>query len=103
MVRGPSRRSVSGRETFLEFGKWSEDPTEGPEVVGELPGGLNVVGGTSQIFGNGWGPFRRSGSGQGNHPEVRKWSGDPSGGPEVVWGPYRRSGSGRGTILEVRK
>ena len=29
-------------------------------------------------------PYRRSGSGQGTVPEVRKWSGDPPEGTEVV-------------------
>ena len=58
-------------------------------------------------------PSQRSGSGQKTLPEVRKWSGDPSGNPEVVGyppgcvelvgRPFRRSGSGRDTLQEVRK
>ena len=52
-----------------------------------------------------------SGSGWETLPEVRKWSGDPLAGPEVVRGPLegpelvgrlsRRSGSGRETLPEV--
>ena len=65
---------------------------------------------------------RWSGSGRDTIPAVRKWSGDPPGGPEVVgrpsrriqnWSgdppggpevvcrPARRSGSGRETLPEV--
>ena len=65
-------------------------------------------------------PSRRSGSGLGTLPQVRKWSVDPPGGQEVldgsswrsgdppeglevVGGPSRRSGIGRGTLPVVRK
>ena len=34
---------------------------------------------------------------------VRKWSEDPSGGPEVFGRPSPRSGSGRETLPVVRK
>ena len=50
------------------------------------------------------GPSRMSGSGRGPYTKVRKWSGDPykgpnvvedhPGGPEVVGRPSRRSESG---------
>ena len=54
-----------------------------------------------------------SGSGWETLPEVRKWSGDPLAGPEVVRSPIggpelvgrlsQRSGTGRETLPEVRK
>ena len=57
--------------------------------------------------------FQRCGTGRETLPKVRKWSGDPPGGPEevgrpslrseVVGRPSRRSGSGRETFPEVRK
>ena len=51
-------------------------------MVGDPPGGPEVVGG----------PFLRSGSGRGTLPVVRKWSVDP---PEVrKWS---------GTLPEIRK
>ena len=34
-------------------------------------------------------------------PEVREWSGSPSGGPGVVGRPSQKSGSGREALLEV--
>ena len=46
---------------------------------------------------------RRSGNGRETSPEVRKWSGDPPEGLEVVGGPSQRSGSGWGTLPKVRK
>ena len=46
-------------------------------------------------------PSRRSGSGEETLPKVRKWSGDPPGGPEVIGRPFRRSGSGREILPEV--
>ena len=59
------------------------------------------------------GPSRRPESGRGTILQIRKWSGDPSGGPEVVGGPLggaevigepsQWSGSGRGTLSKVRK
>ena len=45
----------------------------------------------------------RSGSGRETLPEVRKWSGHPSGGLEVVERPPGRSVSVRETLREVRK
>ena len=47
------------------------------------------------------GPSRRSKSGLETIPKVRKWSGDPPGGMELIGVPFRRSGSGRGILLEV--
>ena len=35
-------------------------------------------------------------------PEVRKWSGDPPGGPELVGRPAWTSGTGRETLQQVR-
>ena len=59
-----------------------------------------------------WRPSQRSRSSRKIVPEVQKWSGDPSegpevvgdppGGPEVVGGHSRRFGCGRGTLLKVR-
>ena len=49
------------------------------------------------------GPSQRSGIGRETLAAVRKWSGDPLEGPEVVGGLSRRSGSGRGTFQEVWK
>ena len=46
---------------------------------------------------------RRSGSGQETLPEVRKWSGDPIGGSELVGRRSQRSGTGRKTLPEARK
>ena len=43
------------------------------------------------------------GSNQETHPEVRKWSGDPSGGSEVVRKSSTLFGSGRETLPEVQK
>ena len=50
-----------------------------------------------------WRPFGRSGSGLDTFREVRKWSGDPPGGLEVVWRPSEWSGSGLETLREVWK
>ena len=58
------------------------DPPEGVELLGR--------------------PSRRSNTGREPLPEVRKWSGDFLGGPEVV-GLSRRCGTGRETFPEVRK
>ena len=82
-----------------------------------------MVGVPSQRSGSGSGSLPEGGCGCGTLPEVRKWSRDLPGVPEVVGrpsrrfvsgrGPSRRSGNGRvpsrrsrigrGTILEVRK
>ena len=46
---------------------------------------------------------RRSVGGRETLPEVRKWSRDPSGFPEVVGRTSRRSVGDRETLPEVRK
>ena len=48
-------------------------------------------------------PSRRSGSGRETPLVVRKWSGVPPGGPEVVERPARLSGSGREAFPEKWK
>ena len=48
-------------------------------------------------------PSRSSGSGWETLSEVRKWSRDPLGVPEVVGRPSRRFGSGRKTLPKFRK
>ena len=73
------------------------------ELVGDHPGGVELVGVHSL----------RSGNGQETFPEVRNWLRDPfggtelvgrpTGGPAVVGRPSWRSGSGRETLLEIRK
>ena len=55
------------------------------------------------MSGSGRRTSRQYGSGRETLPEVRKWSGDPIEGPEVVGRPSRRSRSGRVTISEVQK
>ena len=44
----------------------------------------------------------RSGRGRETLGKVRKWSGDPLGGPGGVRGPSGRYKKGRGTLEEVR-
>ena len=53
----------SGRETLPEVWKWSRDPHGGPEVLGDPPGGSEVV----------YRPSESTGSGRENLREVRKW------------------------------
>ena len=48
-------------------------------------------------------PSPRSESGWETLPEVRKWSVDPPGGPEMVGRPSRWSGSSRETLPEIQK
>ena len=64
VVRRPSRRSGSGRESLLEVRQWSGSHTGGPAVFGR--------------------PYLRSGSVREALQEVREWSGGPPGGPRVV-------------------
>ena len=46
---------------------------------------------------------RWSGMGVEPLPEVRKWSGDSPGGPELVGRPSLRSGSGREVLPQLRE
>ena len=101
MVGIPSRRSGSGRDTFPEVRKWSGDPPEGFELVGEHSGGTKLVWnppkgpeeveGPSRRFGIGLGTIPEVRKWSGTLPEVRNWSGDPPGGLKVVEGPSRGS------------
>ena len=63
MVRRPSRRSGSSRETLTEVRNRLRDPLKGQEVVGRLSrrsgsgrhlGGPEVVGRPSRRYGSGW-------------------------------------------------
>ena len=44
----------------------------------------------------------KSGSGRETLPDIRKWSGDPPGDPDLAGRPTQRSGCGRETLSEVR-
>ena len=48
-------------------------------------------------------PSQRSGSGRETLTEVRNWSGETTGGSEVVGRPYQRTGSDQETIPELWK
>ena len=102
VVRRPSRRSGSGRETLPEVHKWSGDRFVGPLV-------LKRPYRRSEVIGR---PTRSSRGGRQTLPEVRKWSGDPLGGPEVVEvppvvvklvrRPSQRSGTRRENLPEFQ-
>ena len=70
VVRRPSERSRSGRESLPEVLEWSRGPPGGPGVVCRL--------------------FRRSMCGREAHPEVLEWSRVSPGDPGVVRRPTRR-------------
>ena len=62
-----------------------------------------MVGRHSRKSGSGRETSRRSGSGWETHQEVLNWSGDPTGGLELLRRPSGRSGTGRETFIKVRK
>ena len=62
-----------------------------------------MVGGPSRWSGSGRGTLPVVRSGRWTLPEVRKWSGDPPVGQELVGGRSRRSENGLGTLPQVRK
>ena len=96
VVGRPSRRSGSGQETLPEVRKWSGDPPGGSKVVGRPFRGPELVGRHSREVRKWSGDtHERSGSGRVTLPEVRRWSEDRPGGPEVVGKPARRSVTGR--------
>ena len=72
-------------------------------MVGDHRGGVELVGRPSWKSGSGRRPSRMSESVWETVLEVRKWSRDPPGGPELVGRPYRRSGSHWETVLVVWK
>ena len=101
MVGRPSRRSRSGRETFLEVRKWSGDATRGPEMIGNPTGRPEVVRRPTQRSESGREIPQRSGPGRETFPVVRDWAGDPPGAPGQVWKNSQRSGTGRETLPKV--
>ena len=95
LCRQTLRRSRKGLETLPEVWNWSGDP----------PGSSKVVGRPSRRFGSGRERLLEIQKWLETLPEVRKsseaildvriWSGDPPGVPELIVTPSRRSGSGR--------
>ena len=85
----------SSQETLPAIWYWSGDPSEGPEVFGDHPGGVELVGRLSRRSGCSQRPSQRCGTGRETLPEVRNWSRNLFGGPKLIDRPSRRSESGR--------